>query len=627
MTLPETSGGDSPGCRRGVTGGGARGHGPVVWKHRRLRSTSRCGGRAHQKSYDNRHRNQSRPGSPASWSPSRALASPCSSATPPRRRPRAGVIGGSFLEKGDIEVYVGCLPKDCTPEELESAFVELFKALPEYRARYPDPEFNPIGCIHKPRSILPARFSFVQFVDVRLASTACMMTGLRVCGVSVKVSRGNCFVGGPGKEPYDVSPLRMDGRLPFSYSPGARMLTQVWLGGSGIGTYVGDAGEKLRRALNAVLLSFPVVRNEYPEIAEPVTYVKLHDCYAFATLANEVFASTLVAMVDVHFRNDILVHVGWPSAERDAQLRAPLPLPIEASPPLALLDKPQEQPSDQDTGRDADGSTIATLPPPPLPISDVLSDEDIYPVRLGSELDCEIFIGGVYGVERASLMQGLVDLFRKLPSFREKYTSDKTPVVGIRTGRGPFAFARVRDPVLASTAVAIGEIKVNGLALRIQRCANWKTPPGGPAPPLELQGPKPKAALRQKPRDVLPVTLWVGNIAPADADSSRLDQHLTRLAMEAPGYDLESGPPLVRVLMHRCGRFAFVDVRDQALAEQLIPIFDGSVFCGRPLAVNYSMRERIFTMAKQPNFEEARRSDCDVGDTDNDHSELDPEEL
>lgn len=85
--------------------------------------------------------------------------------------------------------------------------------------------------------------------------------------------------------------------------------------------------------------------------------------------------------------------------------------------------------------------------------------------------------------------------------------------------------------------------------------------------------------------------LWVGNLTPVQPREEarrHLDSHLTGLALAAPGYDLESGPPVSRVSLHQSGRFAFVEVRDAALAEQLIPLFDGGDYMGRPLASNWA---------------------------------------
>lgn len=231
-----------------------------------------------------------------------------------------------------------------------------------------------------------------------------------------------------------------------------------------------------------------------------------------------------------------------------------------------------------------------------------------------------MFLGGVKGVDTVEIWKALVEFFRSLPSYRESYPEDAQPVKGIRCGSGAFAFAEMADAVLASTAVAVGTIWIDSKKVDIKRPGSFRPPADGPAPPLPIdrmvhpiqrgaEGPGGGGAAtapKHPPPPPVPApppepaaTLWVGNLPPPGGDAAGLepagdprellDAHLTRLAVESPGYDVESGPPLRRVRLHRSGLYAFVELRDMELGEHLRAVFDGADYHGRQLHVTWAL--------------------------------------
>ncbi|CAE7246101.1 unnamed protein product [Symbiodinium natans] len=70
--------------------------------------------------------------------------------------------------------------------------------------------------------------------------------------------------------------------------------------------------------------------------------------------------------------------------------------------------------------------------------------------------------------------------------------------------------------------------------------------------------------------------------------------------MSLPGYELEEGPPLKRISVHHSGRFAFAEVfGSQERVEELLAVLDGSLFLGRPLSVNWSLKRYEYSDLRQ----------------------------
>eukprot|EP00421_Protoceratium_reticulatum_P038330 CAMPEP_0168469138 /NCGR_PEP_ID=MMETSP0228-20121227/58061_1 /TAXON_ID=133427 /ORGANISM="Protoceratium reticulatum, Strain CCCM 535 (=CCMP 1889)" /LENGTH=478 /DNA_ID=CAMNT_0008484905 /DNA_START=24 /DNA_END=1458 /DNA_ORIENTATION=- len=461
-----------------------------------------------------RPRSPSPPSSVHSSESSGCTVSPLTPPTSARRQ--RGTSGAGRPER---EVYVGNLPVDAGPDDVRQSFEELMCELPGYKERYRDLPSPVTGMQHPNGQGQRTSFLFVEFADAVLASTAVAMSGLWVRARLPASLWPRAGGGGPGAgrgpaaqaaaAPVDRGPGRQDalrrvGRLP-----------------------PGGGARAAARSLAQALLALPSVRERFPDLLDPVTCVEPREGYAFAELANEVLASTAVAMGNFPLPGGC-AKTGWPCSRPDAARRAPPPL---AAPRLAD-DEWQSSPHDP------------------------------------TEALCEIFLGGTRGLDASELWAALAGLLRSLPGYRAAYPQDGNPVVGVRTGRGSFAFARLSDPKLASTAVALGEVRVRGRRLQISRPSHYVPPVSGPPPPLDLVSTR------------APM-LWVGNLAPtghAGVSEARrlLDEHLTRLAVQCPDFDVEAGPPVKRISVHQSGRFAFVELRESALAERLLEVYDGS---------------------------------------------------
>lgn len=480
-------------------------------------------------------------------------------------------------EKHEREVWVGDLPMTVSIAAVRVAFESLIRSLPEYQERYPNLHSPVVAVRVPPAKGNTLRFVFVEFEDAVLASTAVSMSGFQMARQSVRVNRP---ASGPLEEEaargLDVEPLRSSGQIPWASGAGATMLTEIFLGG--FAPHLGQSSELLRKEFSKALLAVPAVQTRFPDLQEAVLLVKIgkDGAFAFADLANEVLASTAVAMGSVTLSGGHYVRTGWPTKCPDAVMRAPPPLEV-----LLGATHPQVQGAGKQEGDPVAGA-----------------DEDP-----GAE--CEVYIGGIRGLLAPEIWSALAKLLQSLTSYGTAYPGDISgPVVSLRTGSAPFAFARLADPVLASTAVALGWMPVCGRRCQICRPSHYRQPPEGDAPPLKIVQlsrpghpsrapragrPGPPMASLDQPLDA--GMIWVGNLVPvkpAEEARHHLDQHLTGLALSTPGYDLDAGPPVKRISMHHSGRFAFVEVQDATVAEQLIPIFDGSDYMGHQIAVNWA---------------------------------------
>eukprot|EP00928_Gymnodinium_smaydae_P005358 TRINITY_DN1182_c0_g1_i4.p1 TRINITY_DN1182_c0_g1~~TRINITY_DN1182_c0_g1_i4.p1 ORF type:complete len:2391 (+),score=493.30 TRINITY_DN1182_c0_g1_i4:114-7175(+) len=479
------------------------------------------------------------------------------------------------------EIYIGGLREGVTePHDVTCMLRALLRQLPEYLARYGE-DFDPIGCERRmPPASAPkyqGKFCFVRMADNVLAATAVAMSGFLVHGVSLRVSWGT--YGRCDDEPLDVSMLRAEGLIPFSSGEGARMLRKVFIGNLDLSLSC-DNGRSLTDGLNSLITGMPSVKARYPEIEVPVTDVQLLGRFAFVELANEVLASTLVAMAEVVLPTGQCLATGWPSNVPDATVRAPLPLAFEPVRGMKALKDDAAVPDALKLGCGVNKSSFGGKLPPNPP--------------------CEVFVGGVRDVETLNVIQAAEALLRSLPAYQRVYMQDgkdQKSVVALTRGSRDFAFMRTLDPVLASTLVAIGFMKVGNFRLPLSRPLTYKTPESGDVPPLDIasfMATNPDAPQPPPPPPVRTMRctndLWVGNLHPPDADPTLLEEHLTRVALESPGYDMESGPPIKTLVLHYSRRYAFVRLRNDDLLAKLQPVFDGSLFCGRALAVNLSRR-------------------------------------
>eukprot|EP00930_Biecheleria_cincta_P011878 TRINITY_DN11502_c0_g3_i1.p1 TRINITY_DN11502_c0_g3~~TRINITY_DN11502_c0_g3_i1.p1 ORF type:complete len:778 (+),score=139.77 TRINITY_DN11502_c0_g3_i1:49-2382(+) len=536
-------------------------------------------------------------------------------------------------------VFVGSCPSDCTAQTVKEAFDQAFLELPAYRRLYGDcaavaQVHIPAQFYNRPGKSSKGDFLFVELKDELLTRTAIFMSGLRIDGVSVRVCPSSSKRVFETEDVLDVEPLRQLGQIPWSGGPGSKLLCDVWLGGLSVAddeaagpASIDDAfgrhtdkfqfQEFLKGQIEEALLAIPSIRGNFPDLTQPVVDLKIprdQSC-CFAQMANEVLASTLVAMKELPLRSGQVLKTGWPSSVPDASNRAPPPLPaleVKGSPLIASLN-------------DAD-------------------DLDVCQNDFECAQECEIFISGTSGIEATSLWTKLTELFERLPSYREAYSEAVSPIVHIRLGVGSFSFARLLDARLASTAAKLGFLLVNGVRLMLARPSHYEWPPAGPEPSLEIPSDYSKSYCKSQdpaklpasaemlaklptpppPPTALPTThvMWVGSIVShrqrrewqmqqlvqQQADSMQevsetswdefpvrdlLDARLTELAMQIPGYDIDAGPPIERVQVCEGGHgpYAFVEVAgSREWAEKLLEAFHDSDFFGKPLAVRWDRR-------------------------------------
>jgi len=536
----------------------------------------------------------------------------------------------------DREVYLGNITKyesagvgpvrdgvaNCQ-HEVRLAFEELFNELPEYRERYSS-SVNPIKSIKAPAKASGGNrnFIFIEFLDATLASTAVLMSGMKVSGSSVKINR---TVDGPRPEEavpgLDVSPLRDAGKLPYSGGPGAMFMTDVYIG-TCLGSRFGDYNEwDLCDAISKAMLESPGVQARAEELFPGMTSfivglsIGEGGKYAFASMKNEVLASTLVSLGEIKVYKDLVIRTGWPSTYPDAEKRAPPSL-------ISSEDRAKQ----------------------------MVKSEPL----LGEKFDCDVHIGCTRGLDASVLISAMLETLKKIPAYQEEYGEEVNPVQTVRTGRAPFAFARLVDPVLASTFVAVGCMEVSGRLCTLSRPELYKKSASQGVKPLDLTGasvgynrpvaaplrcfgpsasrkpPTPPrcptreeraAAQQQRQEAEGPALIWIGNINWDFMDSRMLEQFLTEQAIEAPIFDVEGGPPITRVAMNHMRGFAFVTLRDKKLGERLIPVFHGASYYGRPLVCRWATHKSNFNaFMRAPQYQHVCPEYVDYGRRDYDDS-------
>ena len=429
-------------------------------KHRRRRRHgSTKTGRERLGRHKRRHRRSSRLGQKRrSRNRSSRRTSP-----PPLKRSKTSK-DSETVPRGQREVYVGGLLRTTQQEDISDAFTAAFQALPEYVKKYGDT--CPVVQVHYPRDMqqkmnsgLRGDFSifvFVEFRDPLLARTALKLSGFRILQRSVRICTSAALI--IEGETLDVEPLRQRDELPFRPGCGAQMLLSVWLGSIPMrlcreemqrkAMYLGDPGislqensKSLEYQISQAVLKLPGVQRRYPDLRCGITSMRISDCqrYTFVEAANELIASSMVAASRLTLPNGLEVSTGWPVSRTGVEERAP--------PPLA------------EDGSIADPSQIAALSQTPS-----VREEDFL-----EKQDCEIFMGGTQCIEVNDLWRGLTELLVVLPSYQKHFPDLSIPIINIRIGHGAYSFARLADPRLASTAVHIGEMFINGKKVLLRR--------------------------------------------------------------------------------------------------------------------------------------------------------------
>lgn len=503
----------------------------------------------------------------------------------------------------DCELYVGNLPLDAAKPEIQEAFGELMDMLPEYRAMYPHLS-SPVVKVEMPLDTTGqvGRYSFVQFADDVLACTALSMSGLRIRGRSCPVKKtgkssatGHAFA----KAGLNVEVLRVAGLIPWVGGPGMQLLCHVYIGG--LGPDVCSDSRELMSMLTTAVLSVPEVSSRFPRLVQPVLGARINTCgsFAFVDMANEVLASTVVAMGRIELGNGCHARTSWPTRVSNAESRVPPSLVARRSFEEA---RPRNDKSYTESSRLEQGQGGAN------------ADDRAH------DAACEVFIGCIHGVEAADLWRALEEAFDSLPSYRAAYPGPdgRDPVVklhmGAGRGSGSYAFAQLANPTLASTLVKLAVLRVGDHKLPLNRPRSFKPPAGGASAPLAV-GPS-RRTVQQKPKSAtsgaflarpalctlpdplvppsvpsLPqaeAALHVAGIPPLGSEEEAkalLDKHLTRQALASGQCDFEDGPPLRQLLLSRSRRTALVELRDASLALRLLPVFDGTAFLGKPIIV------------------------------------------
>lgn len=539
-----------------------------------------------------RRRAANRPASPESWSPSR-------SPSLPRSKEETSSMGTR-------EVWVGNLPGDITAEAVTKEFEALFARIPQFSTKY--------SHLTSPVSQVQARecpehksstFAFVQFEDDVLAATALSMTGVQIRGRSTRISLSPKSRASEGKAyGLDVSDLRTDGTLPWTFTPGGVMLNEVFVGG--ITGRHQDVPGYLAQQVTSFLCSMPAVIARFPEMTKPVLRVKYGRdfSYGFIELANELLASTLVSLRSMQFLNCCL-RFGWPSDCKN---------PIERAPPslctTVIVDKTKEV---QNEGKEDDKG-----------------EEDTNETPIGQGECCMVYVGGVRGIETGVLFATLTKSLKMLPAYHVAYPDkDFLPVRDLRVGKGCFAFAYMADPVLASTAVALGTIWVGSRQVTLKRPARYDAKLQPQARPLELSchpadlssvkqhhtdlgSAKPRVPPPPPPPPVRNATLRISNLP--NATAYELEQHLLEVAMMHPEADFENGPPLERLWRHRMSTCAFARMKNQEIAQKLIPLYKSTPFQTHNLVVDFANCSERCTDIEHVNQEIPEKTSKDPGE-------------
>lgn len=559
-----------------------------------------------------------------------------------------------MVPRAQREVYVGgLLWKDADKEGIAESFNSAFEALPDYQKHYGHETRKPVLQVHYPKDIIRkaaagmrgdfAIFVFVEFIDQLLARTALKLTGLRIAQRSVRV----CSTMGIGSEgeTLDVEPLRQLEKLPLRPLDGTTMLLNVWLGGLPMrlcreelhrkrsGSWAKH--ETLESRICTAVLALPGIKLRYPQMERPIVSLRVSECqrYIFVEAATELIASSMVAAKGLSLPGGLEATTGWPVAVIDAEERAPPPLAEDGS----LCDPSQV------------GALVQKA---------IVCEEDF-----AERLDCEIFMGGTNGLEVEDLWKALTELLMDLPSYKKQFPDLSLPLINIRMANGPYAFARLANPRLASTAVVIGEMFIRSRKVQLKRPTHCelsqksappldvirppllppppppRTPetrvrrgkgpefpalPKAPAPPrdpCEAPPTPPKVPLNLRPRGTIQ-RIWIGNLPGLEKMFEMIDEEeeekqenkgdamemmkrlvdrkVNELAMEMPNYDLEDGPLTKRVTVHPTGRYAFIRVvGDQEFVEELLDVLDGKDFLGKPLRVNWAREKEDFWWQKK----------------------------
>ncbi|CAK0888932.1 unnamed protein product [Prorocentrum cordatum] len=266
--------------RRGSTG--STGSASSCTSHRRLAGRGgRCGP-------------SSSSGSSSGSGGARGRTPPGDGIGPARHRAGAGGDAEAALSRWDMRPTA-----QTVREEIEIrnrlALGTLFMELPAFQEMYPSLG-DPIVALTL-RSAETGPYSFVEFRDDTLASTAILFSGFELRGRSVGIQRPLGYIPAPGghAKPLDVTPLRQCGLLPMVPSRGNEgKLRQLYFGNLARGR---TSPEVIMNLLNPVAQKLAEFR---AEDGPAVTNISMgaDDVHAFVQFQSQKLATKIMQMFD-----------------------------------------------------------------------------------------------------------------------------------------------------------------------------------------------------------------------------------------------------------------------------------------------------------------------------------------
>jgi len=192
-------------------------------------------------------------------------------------------------------------------------------------------------------------------------------------------------------------------------------------------------------------------------------------------------------------------------------------------------------------------------------------------------------------------------LLNRLPAYRAKYSQmGFSPILNVNFGgENGYAFLEMADEILASTVVEFDRTEFGGRQLKVGRPAKTAMgtyfAPSLDVTPLRQSGLIPHVSpnmhampgfgstpaadpLEKKRREV-----YVGNLTMGQVTPEILRELFTPACEILPDYDRSKGPPVVHVNLPEPGKFAFVEFQNEAIANQVISLFDNMDLLGRKM--------------------------------------------
>lgn len=209
----------------------------------------------------------------------------------------------------------------------------------------------------------------------------------------------------------------------------------------------------------------------------------------------------------------------------------------------------------------------------------------------------EVYVGNLaQGIVTAVMLRDFFSqILTALPGFDPLLGP---PILNVQlSGEGKYAFIEMRDEVLAATMIKLDKIELCGRLVNVGRpsgyvemslvtpldLGNFAPPQGAGAGQVAgaSNGPTdPAMQATRKQRE-----LYVGNLAIGAVTAQMLQELFSTPLQAMPGFDAAKGPPVRNVDMSGEGKFAFVELRDEELANVALELFNNMDLCGRKLHI------------------------------------------